>query len=296
MENLEAGSHFWLSRTHKWNPEVAIPSRKHFPSVEDYLSLRKWTPEADRYNFQNPILGLGMSLESWKSFFEVGGLILLFLTFVFGAGALITASRLNTIQAKQLSELRLRAAEATDRATKNEQEAARLAKEAEDERIARLELEARVGWRRLGPSAQSEIAAHLGAFAGEPALVAYDLNNLEASFFASDIVVTLHAAKWEVAERLGVLGQPEGLSPLEPDGRVATGVLVWCTADERSRRAASALVEQLVSHGFDAVISPDKSILLGANPSPTRVVVSVEHKPDGPQGEYKLRAQEKLSH
>ena len=237
-----------------------------------------------------------MSLESWKSFFEIGGLILLFLTFVFGAGALITASRLTAIQAKELSELRLRAAEAGARAAKNEQEAARLAKEAEDERIARLDLEARVGWRRLGPSVQSEIAAHLGALAGEPALVAYDLNDLEASFFASDIVATLHAAKWDVAERVGVLGQPEALNPLEANEHVTTGVLVWCTADERSRRAASALVEQLGSHGFDAVISPDKSSLLSANPTPTRVVVSVEHKPDGPQGEYKLRAQEKMNH
>ena len=237
-----------------------------------------------------------MSLESWKSFFEIGALVLLFLTFVFGAGALITASRLNAVQAKELSELRLKAVEAGDRATKNEQEAARLAKEAESERIARLELEARVGWRRLGPSAQSEIAAHLAAYAGEPALVAYDLNDLEASTFASDIVATLHTAKWEVAERLGVLGHYEGVDPLGTNARVTTGVLVWCTADETSRRAASALVEQLVSHGFDAVISPDKSILLGANPSPTRVVVSVEHKPDGPQGEFKLGAHEKLSH
>jgi len=234
-----------------------------------------------------------MSLESWKSFFEIGTLILLFLTFVFGAGALITASRLNTIQAKELTELRLKAAEARDRATKNEQEAARLAKEAEEERIARLELEARVGWRRIGPSAQSEIAAHLAAFTGEPALVAYDLNDLEASSFASYIAATLHAANWEVAERLGVLGQ---FNPPGTNGHVFTGVLVWCTADERSRRAASALVEQLVSHGFDAVVSPDKSILLSAQPSPTRVVISVEHKPDGPQGEYKLKAQEKLSH
>ncbi len=234
-----------------------------------------------------------MSLESWESFFEIGGLILLFLTFVFGAGALFTASRLNAIQAKELSQLRLKVAEASDRATKNEQEAARLVKEAEDERVARQELEARVGWRRFGPSAQSEIAAHLAAFAGEPALVAYDLNDLEASTFASDIVATLNAAKWEVGERLGVLGQ---FNPLGAGAHAPTGALVWCTADELSRRAASALVEQLVSHGFDAVISPDKGLLLSAQPSPARVVVSVEHKPDGPQGEYKLRAQEKLSH
>lgn len=233
-----------------------------------------------------------MALESWKSFFEIGWVVLLFLAFVFGAGALITANRLYTIQEKQLSELRLKAAEASDRATKNEQEAARLAKEAEDERVVRVELEAKVGWRRLGQKAQSEIAEHLVAFLGEPALVAYDLNDVEAGTFASDIAATLHAAKWDAAE-LTILGQAEGTMPVGGNAHPPTGVLVWCTADERSRRAARALVEQLVSHGFDAIISPDKSNLLGTHPAPTRVVISVEHKPEGAQGEYKLKAQEK---
>jgi hypothetical protein len=45
-----------------------------------------------------------MSLESWKSFFEIGGVVLLLLTFVFGAGALIATRRVNEIQAGQLRE------------------------------------------------------------------------------------------------------------------------------------------------------------------------------------------------
>jgi len=235
-----------------------------------------------------------MSLESWKSFFEIGGAILLLLTILFGAGALITANRLHTIQEKELSELKLKAAEANDRATKNEQEAARLAKEAEDARMARAELEAKVAWRRLEPKVQSETAAHLSAFAREPALVAYDPNDVEASAFASDIASTLHAAKWDVAEPLAVQSQREELVPFESDSHVPTGVLVWCTADERSRRAASALVDQLTAHGFDAIISPDKNLLgIHPTPTPTHVVISVEHKPDAAQGEYKLRTQEK---
>ncbi len=45
-----------------------------------------------------------MSTEYWKTFFEVGGVILLFLTFVFGAGALFTSSRINKEQAAKLRQ------------------------------------------------------------------------------------------------------------------------------------------------------------------------------------------------
>jgi hypothetical protein len=43
-----------------------------------------------------------MSLESWKSFFEIGGVTLLFLTFIFGTGALFTSTRINKRQAEQI--------------------------------------------------------------------------------------------------------------------------------------------------------------------------------------------------
>ena len=151
-----------------------------------------------------------MSLESWKSFFETGGVILLFLTFVFGAGALITANRLNAIKDKELAELKLKTAEANDRAAQNEQEAARLAKEAENERTARVQLESKVAWRRIDGKAQLEMASHLTVFAGEPALIAYSQNDIEAATFASDIAATLHGAHWDVPEPLVVLSMREG--------------------------------------------------------------------------------------
>lgn len=43
-----------------------------------------------------------MSVEWWKSFFEVGGVILLFLTFAFGAGVLVTGNLVNKKQAERL--------------------------------------------------------------------------------------------------------------------------------------------------------------------------------------------------
>jgi hypothetical protein len=45
-----------------------------------------------------------MSLEGLKQIFEIGGVILLFLTFIFGAGALYTASRLNVEKDAQLRQ------------------------------------------------------------------------------------------------------------------------------------------------------------------------------------------------
>jgi hypothetical protein len=62
-----------------------------------------------------------------------------------------------------------------------------------------------------------------------------------------------------------------------------------------SRKAATALVEQLSLRGFDATISPEQKGLLAIYPTSTRVVLTVGRKPEGAQGEYKLRALKKNS-
>jgi len=194
---------------------------------------------------------------------------------------------------KGLAATNERAAHAEERAGKLEKDAAELRKTAEDERLARVELESKVAWRRLDSHTQSDAASHLIRFAKEPALIAYNTNDIEASTFASDIAAMLHVAKWDVPEPLGMMIMREGPVPLGTNPHLPIGVLVWCTSDETSRRAATALVEQLSSRGFDAIISPEHQNLLGIHPTPTRVVIFVEHKPDGAQGEYKLRAQKK---
>jgi len=45
-----------------------------------------------------------MSLECWKAFFEIGGVIVLFLTFVSGAGVVLTSTRINARQAQKLKQ------------------------------------------------------------------------------------------------------------------------------------------------------------------------------------------------
>jgi hypothetical protein len=49
-----------------------------------------------------------MSLEVLKSVFEIGGVALLALTFIFGAGALIVNNRLSVIQSQELDDFKLR--------------------------------------------------------------------------------------------------------------------------------------------------------------------------------------------
>jgi hypothetical protein len=136
-----------------------------------------------------------------------------------------------------------------------------------------------------------EIASRLTRFAKEPALISYNPNDIEALYFASDIAKAIHIAKWDVAEPLAVLSLREGPVPFGTTPLLKTGVLVWSTDDKESREAATALVGQLSSRGFDATISSDAKGLLVIHPTTTRVVVSVEHKPEGPQGELKLQAE-----
>jgi hypothetical protein len=47
-----------------------------------------------------------VSVESWKSFFDVATVALLFLTFLAGAGVLLTGNIINERQSKQLRQVR----------------------------------------------------------------------------------------------------------------------------------------------------------------------------------------------
>ncbi len=185
-----------------------------------------------------------------------------------------------------------RAGEANKHASENEKEAEGLRKDAEAEHLARVRIEASVAWRKLDPKTQSGIASHLSKFAREPALISYNNSDIEAAAFASDIAATLHAAKWDVSEPMGTEVMRAGPVAFGMNRPVPTGVLVLATDDENSRKAATALVGQLSAHGFNAIISTEDRSLLFINPTPTRVAVSVEHKPVGPQGDFKLQAEQ----
>lgn len=254
-----------------------------------------------------------MSLEGWKAFFEGGGVGLLFFTFLFGAGALLTTRRLNERQAAQLrqfekdltdartklgeqqeraavAEKALRdvtntAGEANERAAVANLRASRLEKETEDERMARVKIEDAVAWRRLSKAQIQEIGTRLAVFHTQLTSLAYNVADLEAYNFATDIDVALHEfAKWNIAEPQAVLKMREGPVNFGTNPPLERGVVVSSTSDDKSRSAASAVVEELSKLGFDAVIAAP------INAQKPTVQIWVEPRPEGPQGAAKLRA------
>jgi len=199
---------------------------------------------------------------------------------------------IQTFDSILLASTQRRAAEANERASANEQEAKQLQKEAEDERMARLEIEARVAWRNLTKKQQSEIGATLRRFPGITARESYADGEPEESMFASDICLALRAADWaafspDIRPTGGVMmmnGDPNAQLP-----RVITGVRVEPTDDVLTRKAAGELIVQLKKRGFDASLGS-----LNPNPPGRRLFVSVERRPNGPQGEAQLRAKHRL--
>src|SRR5271169_5883678 len=65
-----------------------------------------------------------MSLELLKSIFEYGGVILLFLTFIFGAGVVITTNQINDRQAGELREFSKKLTDAQTELEKQKERAA----------------------------------------------------------------------------------------------------------------------------------------------------------------------------
>jgi len=166
----------------------------------------------------------------------------------------------------------------------HEEEIARLHKETEDERSARVKLEARVAWRRLSKEQQSVIADHLKQFPVMRVGVTYLAGNSEASQFADDIAAALHAAGWNryALEPFSIFGgYGGGVYPLHP----STGVNV-STTGEKGRGASEAIQHDLCSMGFDTAITP-KPPPGGPDPN-IDVEVLVVARPIAPQGATKL--------
>ncbi len=163
------------------------------------------------------------------------------------------------------------------------QETAQLRKEAEDERMARIQIEENVEWRRLTKKQSCELKSKLGKFAGQVANTdSYQLNP-EAAAFANDIVLALRAAKWKATLPSSpvVLETPMSGSPYT----LKRGVTVMGSLDKVSREASKALVRILNEFGFDA---EDGGM---ENTRSPLVSIEVHLRPEGPQGEAKLRAE-----
>jgi hypothetical protein len=210
-----------------------------------------------------------MSLEGWKAFFEVGGVILLFLTFVFGAGALITSNRINAVQDERLREFdkqltdaqnaltaqKERAANADARVAGLEAEAANakaaqqgvqleLAKQQEKTATAEralLELQERVQPRHLTTKQKTDIKIALESSPPQNVGVQVFIGTPDGIPFSIEIIEAINSAGWTATHKgqsaLG--GQIRGLALLMADTK-------------HPPPGAKALQDALKSAGMDA--------------------------------------------
>jgi hypothetical protein len=233
---------------------------------------------------------------AWKSFLVIVGGVLITVGVAGELAVQFFASRKETNLRKandavfsilngKAAEALERAAKADERASQNEKEAVRLSKIAEDERLARVKIEEDVTWRRLTKDQQIKMASRLKPFASGTALLQYNLNDLEADSFASDIASVLQQAKWKkVFEPLAVMKMREGPVSLGTNPPLERGVIIISTGDQTSHSASDEIRNILEGFGFDATRQPKD------DPRPNSMVfILVEHRPEGPQGEAKLR-------
>jgi len=159
-----------------------------------------------------------MSLETWKLFFEIGGVLLLFLTFVFGAGALFTSTQINERQAQQLRTFEKELTDAKTELKRQEVRAAVAEKET-------AELQAEVAGRHLSQKQLVEISTSLKRFVGREVFISSYSGDSEAARLGLQINAALERAGVHVSDQLG--------RTIASGGGVSFGVNVTGPAGDR---------------------------------------------------------------
>src|SRR5438876_650340 len=149
-------------------------------------------------------------------------------------------------------------------------------------------LQSKMAPRRLTKEQQERLASGVNPLAPQSASVWYGAGDKESENFSWDIASALNAGGWRVfspasTATLAQSGKPFGTIP-----RLQTGVVVSSNKDEPSMKAAEALARELSALGFEARKAAD----IGTGHEPL-VVVTVQARPDGAQGELKLNAARK---
>jgi hypothetical protein len=146
-----------------------------------------------------------MSLEGWKTFFEVGGVILLFLTFVFGAGAFLASTRINVRQAEELRQFDKKLAEAQTDLSRQQERAATAESDL-------LKLKERVKDRTFSPDQRANLIKLLTGTASGPVEILWMTSDSDSYPLALQIMEILKAAGWPAAvERMVLSGTGVGL-------------------------------------------------------------------------------------
>jgi hypothetical protein len=207
------------------------------------------------------------------------------------AGELLSAARTSQLSGQIIANIEERAADAEQKAGEANKEAKRVTKVAEDERVARVQIQEAIAPRRLTLEQRAAISSRLSRFAGQPVAAIHNPFDVEESVIAAEILSALKLAKWNVNPNWGITRTVSSLvrAPSIP----VTGIFVEGSPEKRSQLAAKALLQVLSNNGFDCR-PPTKSIG-GFDRTRSRsehlVVIDVEARPEGPQGEAKLRSE-----
>jgi len=207
------------------------------------------------------------------------------------AGEVIFEGRTFILENRQERESQVTISSLKDRTSTSEaktaqlqRDAAQLIKDAEDERLARVKIEASVAWRELSAAQERELCNVLSPYSGTGKLalgfVSHESSDREAGNFAIEIAKALRCGNWNT----DVLQQGSEFS-VNAWSQLPSGVIVSSTPNSE---AARILCGKLIEFGFEC--SRDKPV-----PSRDpwyRLYVHVEHRPNGPQGEYKLQAEQ----
>ncbi len=190
----------------------------------------------------------------------------------------------------RVAEARQRTAELEKEAGQLRKDAAQLRNDAEAEHLARVKIEAAVAFRSLDDKQKHDIGtalAHFGSIAGASM---WFVGSTEAELFADDIAEALRSAHIHTTTVGGIVTMPEGGGHWdEPLKSADTGVDISSTSNPVARHLADVLFKELTSRGFDAKRQPDTQ---SKNEPPGPVIwVTVQARPKGPQGEYKLQAE-----
>jgi hypothetical protein len=166
-----------------------------------------------------------------------------------------------------------------------------LSKEAAQLRVDAEEMKQALAPRRLTLKQRTAISSQLLNFFRQPVVAISNPFDVEASILAAEILSALKSAKWDTVVPHWAIDR--NVSSLERAPSIpVTGILVQAAPDKRSQLAAKALVRELSSNGFDSRI-PKKGVVGFGPKSDPLIVVDVEARPEGPQGEAKLRAEAK---
>jgi hypothetical protein len=204
---------------------------------------------------------------------------------IFGlALELLALARTNQLFDITIASLTTEARDANKRATEAQDRAATA-----ETRTA--EVEESVAPRRLTASQREFLKSNLSRFAGQEFGAWHDTFDLESSVFARELVSTLNDnARWRAKPNFNVGGSVSMFTaaPVIPD----TGILISATRDDASQRASDALIQDLRNNGFDC--SRGEEFVKGTTGPVTEpfIYIHVLARPEGPQGEAKVRAQQ----